>query len=674
MPRVTLLATALVVCLGGASCAEMTEDDLRRAFGAPAPAAPTADQPDESDSAGARPRPSGPRPVERRSCPFDTSGYAVDCGAITLTDPDSGDLPVELVFARFSSDSATEPDPVIYLHGGPGGGVLEFADWYTSVVVDPFVADRDVILYDQRGAGVSSPLPSCREAWVLDDRFFATAEPHDEVEVDYVETLQRCAERLRDREGLDLGRYHTATHADDLRELIQALGYETVNLYGSSYGSRLAHTVLREHPEPIRSVILSGVYPAEVNLIGSVPDTFAAALDQLFAACSDDPVCGTELPDPWETFTTLVAALDAQPRRFSLGSGDDTSVPVVVAGDDLVNLVHGLLYSADGAALVPDLLIDLAAGDAGRLERVVQDGLYDTADVMPWLAALCHDEVPFATDDDRARAARRASVSDRVGLAPGLVGSIMYDVCPLFPGIGVAPDRENEAVVWAQPTLLFAGAFDPITPPEWAEAVAARLPSATLAHFPDRGHDADEGGCAASLMRRFVSDPTAALDLGCIPTTGPTLTNQPVTRVSPFAADLVAATFDIDPGLATEEIDLLLPDWPRDTYPTEVALWRELDGWDPVVVVIRSGRWDPDEVLWYVAPDVANAFATTAPPKGMSPRWERLVYDTSALDAVSYVIEEDGFALNVSIVALGSEIEMLDSMVLRPIVASIPLP
>ena len=119
---------------------------------------------------------------------------------------------------------------------------------------------------------------------------------------------------------------------------------------------------------------------------------------------------------------------------------------------------------------------------------------------------------------------------------------------------------------------------------------------------------------------------------------------------------------------------MLLPGWDHDAYPTENAHWRDLDEWDPTVVVVRSGGWDPDEVLWYVVPDIATSFTPTETPAGVSPRWERLSYDTSSLDAISYVIEEDGFELNVSIVAMGSEIVALEKAILLPMVKSVPLP
>lgn len=683
MARLPFLAMALAGSVAAAACTSVSPEELREAYGGLGPAerpepgitttlAPLEPGENQASSDGREPR-AQPLPVDKTPCPFDPAGYDVDCGSITIDDGGGADA-VTVTFARFR---AAEPmaDPVVYLHGGPGGAVLGIADVIAASVVDPFIADRDVVLYDQRGAGESSPLPLCREAWTLDDLFFVTNEPHDAIEADYLETLERCADRIERRNDIDLSDYNSAVHADDLLDLIRALGFGSVNLFGNSYGSRLAHTMMRDHPEPVRSVILTGVYPTEVNLIGSVPATFHASLDHLFTTCTTDPVCGDQLPDPWSTLDTIFTTLDRDPVRIAVAGGNGASFTTQIAGDDLVNIIHGLLYTADGAALVPDLLIDLEAGDTRRLERVAQDGVFDTADVLPWLSVLCREETPFATDAERAEAERVDTFAHRVGLAPGLIGALMYDACPLFPSIGVAEALENAPVVWNQPTLILSGAFDPITPPWWADAVAARLPNATLAHFANRGHDADEGTCAVRLMADFVTDPTAPLDVACAAEFDrPYLTNTPVTLVSPLDGNLVESSFDIDPGSDTDWIDMLLPDWYGDYYLTEDAYWRDLDAWDPTVVVVRSGAWAPDEVFWYIDPASTRAFESTPTPTTIDGRWERLHFDTGVLDAVSYVIEEDGFELNVSVVGMSSEIDSLDTSILRPMVQSVMLP
>lgn len=624
---------------------------------------------------GRRPRPE-PLAVEPGDCSFDPGPYTVECGAIQIPSETPGVDPVRIAFARFkASASDTHDDPVVYLHGGPGGSILDAAVLFAPSIIDPFIDTRDVVLYDQRGAGESSNLPICREAWALDDRFFISDEPHAEIKDAYLETLERCAERFERRDDIALDEYNSATNADDLLDLIRALGYDTVNLYGNSYGTRLAQTMLRDHPEPIRSVILSGVYPIEENLVGSVPEAFRSALDEIFRACVEHPRCSEHLPDPWTSLEAIVARLDTEPIEVTVPGGTIAGFPLHVGGDDLIALLHGLLYSAGGAALIPDLLIDIENDHTNRLMRVGGDAVYDTAGVLGYLAVQCREEAPFTTDEQAVEANRSDTLWHRVNLPPAVIGNLVLGACPLFDSIGEADPLENEPVTWSQPTLILSGGFDPVTPPWWAEHVAARLPDATLASFADRGHDADESFCAIGLMRRFVDDPHSPVDTDCSTNgDGPDLNLRPEITHSPLEAGLRAATFDIDPESSGRRVPMQLPDWPVDRYLVEEAYWRDLDAWDQTVVVVRAGLFDEAEVLFYVDALAPRGFRATDHVGDVSDRWIRREYATSSLSAVSYIIEEDGFSMNVSVVALGAEIDDLELAVLLPIVESIELP
>ena len=695
VPR-ALLSAVTAAALLATACSSLTPEELADRYREPdlanlrldeGLAAPDVDRdstPTDTDepaitSAGS-PEGRSPRPepltAESTDCSFDPGRYTVECGWIQIPSETPGVDPVRLSFARFkASASDTHDDPVIYLHGGPGGSILDAAGLFASSIVDPFIDSRDVVLYDQRGAGESSSLPLCREAWALDDRFFISDERHADIADAYLEILARCAGRFERRDDLALDEYNSATNADDLLDLIRALGFDTVNLYGNSYGTRLAQTMLRDHPERVRSVILSGVYPFEENLVGSVPGTFRSALDEVFQACVDHPRCGEHLPDPWSSLESIVTRLDSEPIEITVPNGTIAGFPFQVGGDDLIALLHGLLYSASGAALIPDLLIDIENDHTNRLLRVGGDAVYDTAGVLGYLAVQCREEAPFTTADEATEANRSDTLWHRVNLPPAVIGNLVLGACPLFESIGVADPLENEPVTWDQPTLILSGGFDPVTPPWWAEQVAARLPDATIASFADRGHDADEGFCAIGLMRRFVDDPHAPVDIGCS-TDGdaPDLNVRPEITHSPLDAGLRAATFDIDPENSARRVPMQLPEWPVDRYLVEEAYWRDLDAWDHTVVVVRAGRWDESEVLFYVDALARDGYRTAEHVGDVSDRWMRREYDTSSLDAVSYIIEEEGFSMNVSLVALGVEIDDLELAVLVPIVESIELP
>ncbi|MEO0494812.1 MAG: alpha/beta fold hydrolase [Actinomycetota bacterium] len=604
-------------------------------------------------------------------CPFDVGDLDVDCGRITVPSDDDTD-DIEIAFARFNAERDGADDPVVYLHGGPGEPVLASAGLLYSALVAPFVAERDVIVYDQRGAGESSPLPPCTEAWDLDPAFFGRPTPHAELSDAYNDALFDCADRLQRRSDIELSEYASAVHADDLVDLVWALDYREVNLYGISYGSRLGQTVLRDHPEIVRSAVLSGIYPIEENLLGSTPAAFEQAMLEVFAACATDPACDELLPDPLATLEAWIDRLDAEPAVIALPYDEQSSFSFSLSGDDLLNILHGLLYGADSAALIPDLLIDLEAGDRNRLERLAPAGIFDNAAVVAYLVVQCREEAPFTTPEEQALAERQETLWDRIMLPPGFLGEGLIEVCAGWPEIGVAEPLENEPATWIQPTLVMSGAFDPITPPEWGEAMAARLPNATFVYVPDRGHDADDGICSATVISSFIDDPSGPVDLSCVDADARlALTNSNVEVFDRNDPALEDSIFDIDPTDEIEWIDMRLPTWPADFFTDHEVYWRNVDVFDDTVIVIRAGEFDGEELTAYLPFEVRRSrFAESDTPAEVGDGWIRRAYDTDGMDIVSYV-STGPVAMNVSVVAGDDDIAEIERRALIPMVESV---
>jgi pimeloyl-ACP methyl ester carboxylesterase len=225
------------------------------------------------------------------SCDFIVpGGRDVTCGYLTVpedrTQPDGA--AVRLHVAVFLSESGNPaPDPVVYLEGGPGGEPLETLIFTFEDYFAPYLTERDVIIFDQRGTGLSEPSLACPELVeasleYLDDVL------SDEEEADvYLGAMTDCRERLL-ADGVNLAAYNSRENAADLNDLRIALGYDEWNLYGISYGTKLALTTMRDFPEGIRSVVLDSAYPLQTSLIIDVPANMDRAFDTLFAGCAAD--------------------------------------------------------------------------------------------------------------------------------------------------------------------------------------------------------------------------------------------------------------------------------------------------------------------------------------------------------------------------------------------------
>src|SRR5688572_23226007 len=237
---------------------------------------------------------------ERAACAFAVpSGYSPECGYLIVPEnrarPGSPLIRLHVAIFRNRSGSPVS-DPVVHLAGGPGSSSLEVAGYLFSRGLDPILERRDFILFDQRGTGYSQPRLDCPEradlTAALLGRGLSAAENHQEI----LDAFRRCRERLI-AEGIDPSAYHSAASAADLNDLRLALGYEKLNLYAVSYGTRLALTVMRDYPQAVRSAVLDSAYPLQVNLYTALAPNADRSFNVFFSRCVAEPNCSAAYPD-----------------------------------------------------------------------------------------------------------------------------------------------------------------------------------------------------------------------------------------------------------------------------------------------------------------------------------------------------------------------------------------
>lgn len=465
-------------------------------------------------------QPTLPR-FEPRPCPFIASGFSPECGDLvvpeTRSPADADDTNViRIAVAIFPARSPNPlPDPVIYLDGGPGGHTLVFADSYMSDFA-PWNQKRDVILLDQRGVGFSTPSLDCPNLTELDYDLL------DE-DVSVEERLRRtqqafddCQERLVG-EGVALAAYNSTENAADVADLIRTLGYDQANLFGISYGTRLALFVMRDHPEVVRSAVLDAVYPPEVNAYGELVANADRAFDMLFAACAEDAACSAAYPTLEATFYDTVASLNESPRMLSfVDQYSGRNRDVLVNGDLLLGGLFTLLYDTDAIPFLPRAI---QAASEGRYSRFLEDVMLNIffgeffSEGM-YRSVECREELAFSTYESAVAASAGVPAALRDFALPEIEQE--YRACAAWaaPSTTLADDQP---VVSDIPTLLTVGDFDPITPPAWAERAAASLANSTTLVFPGVGHSAFYGGeCPRSIILAFFDAPMSTPDTGCL--------------------------------------------------------------------------------------------------------------------------------------------------------------
>jgi pimeloyl-ACP methyl ester carboxylesterase len=449
-------------------------------------------------------------------CPMGIpTGAVVDCAYLTVpadhTDP-ANPQTYELAVAILRAENVNpKPDPVLYLEGGPGGsGVLSLQGW----IGQPIVADRDLILLDQRGTGHSDPWVSCE-----------VYEYSVSVEEDIERYYGMCARNLR-ADGIEPSTFTTAQTAADVAMLVRALGYETMNLYSISYGTRVALTVMRDHPEVVRAVVLDSPFPPHVDGLEEQAVNGWNAMKAMMDDCAADSVCSEAFPDLEARLTDYLITLDDEPLTFDFGDGEYDYV-----SSDIISLVFDLMYDSTALPYLPLALHDLTEDFPDTLawlngvnydeddeeysdEYDYYDG-YDRSDSDTYYTVNCAEEIPFESYGD-AVALAEATGMPQV-FADGMLSWAQSEflACKSW-GITPTGSIETELVVSDLPTLVLVGEYDPITPPVWGTEAMRGLSNGQLVEAPAGGHSVvDYDPCMASLGVAFFDAPGQPLDLSC---------------------------------------------------------------------------------------------------------------------------------------------------------------
>jgi pimeloyl-ACP methyl ester carboxylesterase len=480
----------------------------------------------------AGPQPATPR-FEPTACHFKlgagiVAGRDVRCGFVVV--PEDRSIPhgrtIRLAVAIFPSPLPhPAPDPFVFLQGGPGGALV--SDLGSQITkksrTTDYPADRALILFDQRGTGLSQPSLACKETTALDYRTLdQQLSPQRQADLQ-VQAAQQCRARLV-ASGINLNAYTTLADAADVAGLRVALGYPALNLYAVSYGTRLALTVMRTHPRALRSVILDSVEPPGVNEITSPLATEARAFAVLFQGCAADAACVAAYPHLQQTFYRVVQRLNVQPVTIRTQDPTGKTYSVLLTGDRMIDLLFNALYVTQVIPALPGMI---ALADRGNF--TIPSILYGPLELIDasinqgvYYSVECSEDAPFTTAQQVRADAR---VLDPV-IRPDMQQSQLAELqaCQGWH-VRPVPPAQRQPVTSAIPTLILSGQYDPITPP--ADSLQA---TRTLRHsyrfvFPGTGHGVYlpvTNRCPTRIVMAFEDDPAHRPDARCIAAmTGP---------------------------------------------------------------------------------------------------------------------------------------------------------
>ena len=430
-------------------------------------------------------------------------------------DPDSEIIALRVVVVPALS-LTPEPDPIVPLAGGPGQGAVEFYAAHRDAF-EYARRSRDILLVDQRGTGESARMDCPVDDELIEGRF-SVAET--------VRYMKECLESLPH----DPRFFTTSVAVHDLEAARLALGYPAMNLYGVSYGSRVAQHYARRYPAQTRTLTLDGVVPPQLALGPNIAIEAQRALDNIFERCAAEPDCAERFPDVANTFLQLRRRLESRAASVELANPVTGRYETVTFGHlELASAIRLLAYHPNTIALIP-LLVSEAA--AGRLEPIASQYLLTVSGLSASLAlgmhnaVLCSEDVPLYGELDIDSRALNASYIGAMQL------EALEAICSVWPQ-GPVDDDFKVPLSNDIPTLLLSGSADPITPPAYADVAARDLRRAWLLTQQHQGHGQLPVGCLPRLFDDFVS--RASLD-------GADLRCREKAFVMPFFVDYAGPT------------------------------------------------------------------------------------------------------------------------------------
>jgi pimeloyl-ACP methyl ester carboxylesterase len=315
--------------------------------------------------------------------------------------------------------------------------------------------------------------------------------------------------------GVDLNAFNSIENAADVHDLILALGYKQANLYGVSYGTRLALTTMRLYPSVIRSVVLDSTYPPQKNRT-DLPSTAQRVFNVLFQGCAADTNCATLYPHLDTVFYQLITDLNATPVRFQttdITTGN--SYHVVMAGNDFVFVLFSALYVTQFIPDLPRMVFQVRDHNYTLLSKMYGAVEFDDnfSDGM-FYSDECSEDWDFLMQNDIAAVMQGIAPQIRPALQTDLQQE--YDACRLWH-VQQAPAAQKQPVVSAIPTLILSDEYDPITPPANGKLAAQTLKNSYYFLFPGLGHGAEYNSpCVDSIISAFDDNPTQKPSDACI--------------------------------------------------------------------------------------------------------------------------------------------------------------
>jgi pimeloyl-ACP methyl ester carboxylesterase len=451
-------------------------------------------------------------------------GHKIRCGTVRVPEDrhqENGKQVVLSVAVIEPPHEVAAQPPLFVLTGGPGEEILN----YLQYTLEPFrriIAERPVIFYDQRGIGLSQPALACPEVVEANQKaLLRDLSPDEEFRIS-LDAYADCKARLEES-GVSLSSFNSAASADDVRDIVTALGYPKVYLYGVSYGTFLGQVTLLRHQSEgwISGAILDSVIPLQVDFNKENWTNKQAIFKYIFSHCAEDPKCNARYPELEKTFYATLDQLQRSPLEvITIDPQSAKGMVIKMDDEDFVGVLFHMLYDPEQASSIPQIIDRASRGDTKLLGHPYRELLqeYGAGYIGMTMSVWCADEAS-TINLDAVHQANAALDPAFQKLAEGSAEELqkrcrLWDVKP-------AEIKQHRALKTKLPILILSGEQDPITPLAWGELLHSSIPGSYFYSFPGTGHavfftQPDAHVCAESLIIQFMGNSTQPPDGSCL--------------------------------------------------------------------------------------------------------------------------------------------------------------
>ncbi len=432
----------------------------------------------------------------------------VQTGAILV--PENHDEPkgkqIQITYIVLKAkDTISTAFPMIFFSGGPGGNSLS-QGMIGFLLEHPMRNERDIILFDQRGIGYSSALPD-----MSFDAFDIMAKDADEEE-ELALTESMILEYKKKCKELNISPeyYNSIQNAKDVGMLFKHLGYKKYNLFGGSYGTRIARIVQDMFPEFIHSSVLDSPAPLSGDFLLNRLDSYSLALNRIFEYCENDTDCKRKYPNLKEDYFKAISILEQKPLTVAMND----SINVTINAQDGVYLLRRSLYQSNSREKAPELIKAFTEGGGEVINEVLQFEYEITGGLN--LSMLLSVE-KYENFNPANTAEIILEDYKKYPLIPVKLGFFdAFYIAGMNWHTNNLPLEERKFQDSDVPTLIFVNRFDPVTPPKNGILFMENLSKGKLLILDEGGHGGGNRECKNQVMIDFMNNPKEQLNTSCL--------------------------------------------------------------------------------------------------------------------------------------------------------------